>query len=125
MQDLEDASEERRKNREAESAFARRQWGSDPAAGSESDTDDDMRQTILGDVNHPAPIMVPQPKSSIGPALLAGLLAAGIPTAGLLGYLLARQSAAPSAEIDEAAFDDESVSIGLGRIEDYLRDSSP
>lgn len=51
--------------------------------------------------------------SALGP-LLAALLGAAIPGAGLVGYLLSPDVVHPSNP-------DETVEIGLGRIEDYLQ----
>ena len=92
-------------------------WGESPDASGE---DEEMGHTILGDVNHPAPVIVSQPASNAG--LVAALvLSSLLPTAGVAGlaaYLLTRQ---PQAS-EQWSADDETVSIGLGRIEDYLKD---
>lgn len=115
VESMQATAEETQKNREAESSAVRKSlWGSD-----ETVKDDDMRQTILGDVTHPAPIIMQQPASpSPWPLILASL----IPTAaaaGLAGYALNKQPVAP--EQSQVEFDDESVSVGLGKIEDYLK----
>lgn len=60
-----------------------------------------------------------QEKSSLGP-LLAALLGAAIPGAGLAGYLLS-QSPEP---VVQPSNSDETVEIGLGRIDDYLQPES-
>lgn len=56
-----------------------------------------------------------QERSSFGP-LLAALLGAAIPGAGLVGYLLSH-----SPGVSQSSNPDETVEIGLGRIEDYLQ----
>lgn len=117
-QQLEDAAEDQRKNQEAESSWARRKlWGSaesEPGSGS-TEEGEDMRQTILGDITHPAPIIIPQQNNLGAVAATLATLALG----GLGGYLL-NKSEAPKPEPVEQRFDDESLSVGLGRIEDYL-----
>jgi len=101
------------RNRQAESAWTRKAlWNSD-----KSETDEmGNQQTILGDVTNPTPIVVTGSQSSALGPLLAALLGAAIPGAGLAGYLL-NQSPEP---VVQAANLDETVEIGLGRIEDYL-----
>ena len=113
-------AEEQRKNQEAESSKVRKQlWDWEEPV----QNDEEMRTTILGDVTHPAPIIMqspaPTPQSQLAP-LLAGF---GIAAAsGLGGYFLAGKDAAtqvqPPAPIQ---YNDETVSVGLGRIEDYLQ----
>lgn len=120
VEHMQATAEEQRKNQESESAWVRKNlWGSD---GTVKD-DDEMRQTILGDVNHPAPIIMQQPASpSPWPLILASM----IPTAaaaGLAGYALNKQPVAP--EQRQVEFDDESVSVGLGRIQDYIAREQP
>jgi len=117
-QAIQDTHQEQMLNRKAESAWTRKAlWDSD-----ESETDEmGNQQTILGDVTNPTPIVVSgSQSSSLGP-LLAALLGAAIPGAGLVGYLLS-QSPAP---IVQPANSDETVEIGLGRIEDYFKETSP
>lgn len=101
-------------NRKAESAWTRKAlWNSD-----ESETEEmGNQQTILGDVTNPTPIVVTSSQSSALGPLLAALLGAAIPGAGLAGYLLS-QSPAP---VVQPSNPDETVEIGLGRIEDYLQ----
>jgi hypothetical protein len=107
------------KNQEAENAHVRKTvWGSDE--GNEV-ADDNMRDTVLGDIIHPTPIIYPTPpqkQSWVGPIVLGALLGCGLPAAAYLGYQAAKEPV-PS----ESSFNDESVSIGLGRIEDYATDN--
>ena len=82
--------------------------------------DEEMGNIMLGDVNHPAPVIFPpqQPQSNtLQTAVMAAALAAAT---GMGGYMLANRNETPAPETKVAEFDDESVSIGLGRIEDYL-----
>jgi hypothetical protein len=86
--------------------------------------DEEMGNIMLGDVNHPAPVVIsPPPQSnSIQTALLATALSA---LAGVGGYLLAAKDSEPSqVPNNQVEFDDSSVTIGLGRIEDYLQRGS-
>ena len=88
-------------------------WGSDAKAG-----EDDMGTTILGDITHPAPIiMPPTPQSNIGTILgIIGTIAA----AGMGGYMFANSGTQPPAvEQQPPTFDDSTIQIGLGRLEDY------
>lgn len=116
VQALEDGHEENMKNREAESAAVRRQlWGENSNSGGDPD---EMRQTILGDITHPAPIIMPQQQQSPWPMTL---LAAAV--AGLGGYWLAtkeqpQQQHEPT-QVPAVAYQDETISVGLGRLEDY------
>ena len=117
-------AEETRKNQEAESKAVRKQlWGSD-----ETESEDDMATTILGDVTYaasPASVSQTTPQSSTAPLLAGMALGAsllGLPAAGLAGYMLAQSDNTPEPTVESVEFDDESVSIGLGRIEDYLKD---
>jgi hypothetical protein len=101
------------KNREAEESYVRRTvWGSEEA---ETPEDESMRDTVLGDIIHPTPIIYPPKQSSIMPALLGTLVGAGIPLALLAGYMLSQPD-----DSKPPKFDDESVNVGLGRIEDYF-----
>lgn len=111
--------EEQQKNREAESQYAREHlWGS-PNSSGESMADEDMRQTILGDVTHPAPVVIApaQQSNTLQTAVMVAALAAAT---GMGGYMLANKDSDPAPPPRPVEFDDESVNIGLGRIEDYI-----
>lgn len=105
------------KNREAEDAHVRKTvWGQD--GQTEGDEGESMRDTVLGDINHPTPIIMPQ-QSSAWPIVAGLAIASLLPTAaiaGIAGYLLSRSDV----QVEAPEFDDESVSVGLGRIDDYL-----
>jgi len=109
------------RNREAEEAYVRKTaWGSTQGEADVSEADD-MRQTVLGDINHPAPIIMP-PQQNNTLATLALLAASAVPIGlggAALGYML-RPSAPEQPVAPMPAFDDETVTIGLGRIEDYM-----
>lgn len=121
VQDIRAKAAENHRNSEAESAHVRRSvWGEDVTKSTESD---DMGHTILGDVTHPAPIVITQPsqpQSNLLPLALAALAGFGIPTALAGGaaamYMLTKQ---PAAQQQPQTYQDETVSIGLGRIDDY------
>jgi len=125
MRSLAAAQAEQQRNREAESAHVRRTvWGESGAATTEADTgEEDMANTILGDVTHPAPIIMPPPQQS-SPVATAALmmlgLAAGGAAGGAAGYLLAGKQPEPAETAEPVSLEDGTVSIGLGRIEDYL-----
>ena len=118
VEDMHSQWDEQQKNREAESAAVRRSaWGSN---GETMASDDEMRQTILGDVTHPTPVVIaPQQQSTtLQTAVLAAALTAA---AGMGGYMLAgKDKAEPVTPSPDVSFDDSSVTIGLGKIEDYL-----
>lgn len=119
IQDLRAKAAENHRNSEAESAHVRKTvWGEDVNKSTESD---EMGHTILGDVTHPAPIVITQPaqpQSNLLPIALAALAGLGIPTAMAGGaaamYLLNKPAAT-----QPQPYQDETVSIGLGRIDDY------
>lgn len=86
-----------------------------------------MRNIVLGDVNHPTPVVIaPQQQSNglLPLAIAAALLAP--PVMGVAGlaagyYMLQKPEAtAPIAQ----EFEDGSIKIGLGRIEDYIKEES-
>lgn len=112
---------EQQKNREAESAWVRRNlWGQED---NEEEAGDEMKQTILGDITNPTPIVVTGNNSSLGQMLLPLVLGAamtGVPAAGIAGAALTYFLNRPTAE--QQAQPDETVSIGLGKIEDLLKD---
>ena len=106
---------------EAESAEVRRSlWGG--GKNNEEETDD-MATTILGDVTHPTPIVINQPPQQSNPFLpiaaagLLGLLGAGTGAAAT-AYLLSQKAQPVAPE-----FDDETLTIGLGRIENFTKAS--
>ena len=109
-----------RRNQEAENRCARQQlWGND--GGVEEDVD--MGNTILGDVTHPTPIVVNgQQSSNLLPTVLAVAAGALIPGAGVAGYLLNAALVKPDAAPPAQQFTDSSVSLGLGKIEDYINE---
>ena len=104
-------------NQEAENqATRKRVWGSDD--GSALKDGGDMGNTILGDVT-PAPVVVAsQTGHGLGTLLAAAVLGSGIPLAGVGGYLLSQAQSEPAPIV---APEDESVDLGLGRIEDYVK----
>lgn len=118
VRDMQRAAEEQAKNREAESAHVRRTvWGEQE----QTEGPDEVGHTILGDIQQSPPIVV-SGGGNVG-WLAPALLGLAIPTAGLAGaaaaYLATRQP--PD---DAGVITDETVSIGLGRLEDYLREAS-
>lgn len=82
---------------------------------------DDMGNTILGDVNlsQPQQAQATQGGTGLGKLLLAGLVGAAIPGAGVAGYLLSRpEAAAVTKPIDNT------VDLGLGKLSDYLDEAA-
>ena len=87
-------------------------------------SDDEMGDIHVGDTTiyqsspptqTAATIMDKQPASTLPAIAMAALLSTGI--GGLAGYLMADKDSP-----DVPAFDYESVNIGLGRIEDYIKE---
>jgi hypothetical protein len=97
-----------------------KQLGANPQA---SEGSEDMETTILGDIHitqTPEKSQASVPGKSSALPLVVGMLASGLiggGAAGLATYLLTRKPApvAPT-------FEDETVQIGLGRIQDYFKD---
>lgn len=126
VQHMQATAAENRRNSEAEAAHARKVvWGSDEPAGGQNE--DDMGTTILGDITQPPTVIVPQQQNSVWPMValaLAGMLpAAGLGAAGAgaaAAYLLSRPAAVPEVRPDPD-YEDSSVKIGLGRLEDYTK----
>lgn len=83
--------------------------------------EEDMGNIHVGDMNvH----QVPQPQQPKGNGVQTAVMAAALAAAtGMSGYMLAgkstQQPIAPQPAIPE--FDDETLTVGLGRIEDYLK----
>lgn len=98
-------AQERRKWKAEEEAAHQKLWGVPMPKD-----DDEMGDTILGDVTHIK-------QSGIGnlltTALLSGVLGAGGVALGM--YLNSKPDAEPKAYVDD------SVDVGLGKIEDYLK----
>jgi hypothetical protein len=121
VQQMQAIAKDNLKNMEAESAEVRRSlWGG--GKNNEEETDD-MATTILGDVTHPTPIVINQPPQQSNPFLpiaaagLLGLLGAGTGAAAT-AYLLSQKAQPVAPE-----FDDETLTIGLGRIENFTKAS--
>ncbi len=114
-------SAELQRNSEAESAYARKHvWGDSSKASSEK-AGNEVNDTILGDyqVNYPAPIIVQPPqKNPLLPLVLTAI--AALAGGGIAGYLASGKRALP--EREEVEFDDSTVELGLGRIEDYMKE---
>jgi len=115
---------ESRRNSEAEAAHVRKTvWGETQAA----DQDQDMgSNTILGDIHQPPTVVVAGQQSSTLTALalaLAGLVPVGLGAAGAGAaaayYLSQPRQQAIAPEVQPPTFEDSSVSIGLGRLEDF------
>lgn len=111
---------ESEKNQAAENQHIRRSlWGYE---GRQSESDDDtMGHTILGDVNHPAPIIMPQQQPQQNPLVSMLLGAAMTAAGGAAGYYFANQNNVTQPTSPPIEFQDETISVGLGKIEDYLK----
>ena len=104
-------------NREAEERAVRRQI--DSASGSDS-TDRDLtggedmanENIVLGGIHNPPAVVYPPDRGNLLPSLAAAALAAGIPLAGLAGYMYSQ------ADADRPGYEDRETSIGLGKLED-------
>lgn len=118
---LEANAREQQKNQEAESDWARRHlWG---ASGESSDGTIENKEmsghTILGDFIASLP---PQQTSNAAPWAAAAATLLGL---GAMGTYIATRPTPPPppvvapAEQEPPSFDDESLSIGLGQIDDY------
>jgi len=103
------------KNLEAEEAAVRRKlWGSKEQPPTFDGAEAVAGDTVLGDVNHPAPVIVQKPASVLGPLVMA-VLGAAVPGAGIAGYVASQYLAAPA---PATQMEDESISIGIGRLEE-------
>ena len=78
---------------------------------------------VLGDVQHPAPIVIAGQQSG-GSDFVKGLaiaaLGAAIPGAGLAGYFISNALTKPDTPVIQP-IDQNDFSVGLGKIEDYLK----
>jgi hypothetical protein len=83
-------------NQEAENRWTRKNvWGEDTKPA-----DDEMGDIILGDNIHPAPVVVQGGGNDLAKLLAVAGMAAGIPLAGIAGYLLS-QKPAPQPVVSE------------------------
>jgi sugar (pentulose or hexulose) kinase len=140
VQDMRAKAAENQRNSEAEAAHVRRSvWGESPGQnGSSSDSSDmsstgsdmGMGNTILGDINQPQPPTVVvtggNSQQSMWPAA-ALALAAMLPVAGIgaagAGAAAMYYFNQPEAKVEQPIaptleYEDQSVSIGLGRLDD-------
>ena len=121
VQSLMDHEAESQRNQRAEGAFVRRTlWG---AKEDEQDGEqDEMRQTIVGDVTNPTPVIIQPPQQSNTLGTIAAIVAA-MATGGILGptVLSALKPTAPTAQPMQQpqGFTDSTVSVGLGKLENY------
>lgn len=108
---------ENRRNSEAESAYVRKNVWDDQ----DKQSDADMGNTILGDVQYPAPIVVSQPQQQSSLPMVALMLASLLPTgaaAAMAGYMWANRKQPEPVVAPAQLYEDESVSIRLGRLDD-------
>lgn len=109
--------------RQAANEEAENRWWRKTVSGDDmkADAADDMGTTILGDITHPAPIIMPQQQPQQNPLVSMLLGAAMTAGGGGIGYYLANQNKTPEQQQSPPAeFVDETISVGLGKIEDYL-----
>lgn len=122
-QKLQFENESHQKNREAEEAYVRKQvWGTQDGASPSEAEGDDMGNVYLGDVNHPAPIILPQPPQHNNQLATVTAMAALLGLGTLGGYMLSGGRKQEAPKQDQPAYLDESVSIGLGKWEDFFPD---
>ena len=113
---------ESQKNQQAEGAFVRRTlWGAEDEEQPEES--DQMRQTIVGDVTNPTPVVIAPQQQSSNLGTIAAIVAA-MATGGILGsqYLgkQALELVQPQQQQQQpVTFEDSTVSVGLGKLEDY------
>ena len=121
VESLMDHEAESQKNQQAEGAFVRRTlWGAKEDEVSEEPGE--MRQTIVGDVTNPTPVVIQAPQQSNTLGTIAAIVAA-MATGGILGptVLTALKPAAPQAQPmqEPQSYTDSTVNIGLGKLENY------
>ena len=122
IESLEQSQQEQAKNQQAEGAFVRRTlWGAEDEKQPEES--DQMRQTIVGDVTNPTPVVIAPQQQSSNLGTIAAIVAA-MATGGILGsqYLgkQALELVQPQQQQQQpVTFEDSTVSVGLGKLEDY------
>lgn len=108
--------------RQAANEEAENRWWRKTVSGDEMkvDADDDMGNVMLGDIHNPAPIIMQPPQPQPQNPLVAMLMGAAFTAAGgAAGYYFSDKQ--PTPVQPEVQFDDETISVGLGKIEDYLK----
>ena len=116
VQAMQATAKENQRNSEAESSYVRRHvWDEQ-----ESEVDDTMGNTVLGDITHPSPVVYPPTPPSQLPLAAALVLSTLIPTSALTAWYLSTRTPAPAPPANVGTTD-ETLQIGLGRIEDYLK----
>lgn len=123
VQHMRALSSELQRNSEAESAYVRKHVWDDASKASSEKANNEVNDTILGDyqVHYPAPIIVQPPKNNPWLPILLTAIAA-LAGGGVAGYWASGKRALP--EQQPVEFDDSTVELGLGRIEDYIKDST-
>lgn len=116
-----DHEAESQKNQQAEGAYVRRTlWGAREDEGGEEAGE--MRQTIVGDVTNPTPVVIQAPQQSNTLGTIAAIVAA-MATGGILGptVLSALKPTAPVAQPMQQpqGYTDSTISVGLGKLENY------
>jgi hypothetical protein len=117
VQHMRAMSGELQRNSEAESSYVRKNVWGDGSLATNDVASNEVNDTILGDyqVNYPTPIIVqPPPSNPWLPMLLTAMVA--LAGGGIAGYF-ARSIPTP----EPVEFDDETVELGLGRIEDFIK----
>lgn len=126
-----DDARQQHNNIRAEDAGARKAMGwPEPSDIDTSDKDMDP-QTIIGDVTQAPPVIVMSGNggNSLGAIVLAGLLGAAIPGAGVAGALLSKWLEKPQVksqvvEPKQSTFEDQTVELGLRKLnEDETTDN--
>jgi len=116
VKSLQHHQRESEKNQAAENRAARMtMWGSKEKF---EDAEDMGGHTILGDVTHPAPVIIAgqQQGSGLGKVLAGAALAAGligIPGAGIAGFLLNQYLQRPQPQVTPQPSEDNTVDLGL------------
>lgn len=111
-------------NTAAENSHVRRSvWGSKEESTEGADDMGSGGNIVLGDVQHPTPIVIAGQQSG-GSDLVKGLaiaaLGAAIPGAGLAGYFISNAMDKTPAPV-VLPIDQNDFSVGLGKIEDYIK----
>lgn len=124
-QALQHHQDEVQKNRDAESAYIRKNVWGDTSSNPDTGTDDMSHQTILGDVTQAPPTVVMaggdnglKTLATLAIGGLMGLTGAG--GVGLLAYQMLNGGDSRDAVVPSQQLEDTNVKLGLGRIEDFF-----
>lgn len=109
--------------RQAANEEAENRWYRKTVSGDDGAVESEMGTTILGDITPQPPVIIQQPPQQSNSLGAIAAIVAAMATGGILGSQFLGQKASelvqPQQPQQQASFEDSTVRIGLGRLENY------